>query len=249
VIVPMLALAAGLFAPAAASGVLGIEPLDGPANAVATEIVRQLSVEQGPRPIAVSGDPSTSDCSAKPYAAVAQIETTAVQGSAGWSLDAGMLLEDCAGWSVDEFHEMQSLSHAPTDADAEKLGINLLIRLHMWMSSEPVLAHTLFSCGLAYEPNSRKPAYFYRLFKTSDGNLRAYVRPGGPAYDAGLRTNDIVEKIDDRWWWEYGTYPSERLAFDGRPHNFDLKRGTQSLHVQLGAAFVPDKGAFDAGRP
>ena len=238
-IVPLLALAAGLFAPAAASGVLGIEPLDALAKPVATEIVRQLSAEQGLRPLEVSGDPSSSDCRAKPYAAVAQIETTVERGSGGWTLDAGMLLQDCAGWSVDEFHEMQSLSHAPAKADAQKLGIDLLLRLHVWMTTEPVKAETLFSRGLAYEPKSGKPTYFYTLFKTSDGNLRAYVRPGGPAYDSGLRTNDIVEKIDGRWWWEYGTYPSERLPYDGKPHTFEVKRGNQSLHLQLGAAFVP----------
>ncbi|MGH7661842.1 MAG: PDZ domain-containing protein, partial [Vulcanimicrobiaceae bacterium] len=128
------------------------------------------------------------------------------------------------------------LSRAPAAADAQKLGINLLLRLHTWMTSQPAIANTLFSRGLAYEPKSEKPAYFYRLFKTSDGNLRAYVRPGGPAYDAGLRTNDIVEKIDGRWWWEYGTYPSERLPYDGKTHDFELKRGKQSLIVRLGEA-------------
>ncbi|MGH7661987.1 MAG: hypothetical protein ACRENA_13875, partial [Vulcanimicrobiaceae bacterium] len=132
-IVPLLALAAGLFAPPAASGVLGIEPLDALAKPAATEIFRQLSAEHGLRPLEIDGDPSTSDCTAKPYAAVAQIETTTERGSGGWSFDVGMLLVDCAGWSVDEFHETQTLSRAPAAAEAQKLGINLLLLLHTWM--------------------------------------------------------------------------------------------------------------------
>ncbi len=233
-----LAVATGLFAPPAAAGVLGIEPLDALAKPVVTEIVRQLSVERALQPLVVGGDPSATDCSAKPYAAVAQIETTTIRGSAGWSFDAGMLLEDCAGWSVDEFHEMRSLAHAPDAADAQALGINLLIRLHTWMGMEPMKAQTLFSRGLAYDPNSGKKTYYYTLFKSNDGNLRAYVRPAGPAYEAGLRTNDIVEKIDGRSWWKYGTNPAERLPYDGKPHEFDLRRGKRRLIVRLARPFI-----------
>jgi len=36
--------------------------------------------------------------------------------------------------------------------------------------------------------------------------MRALVRAGGPAWIAGLRTGDIVDKVDGRYWWEYGTY-------------------------------------------
>lgn len=229
---------AGLFAQASSSHVLGIEPMDELARPAAMEMQRQLAAGKSLRAIEVSGDPSTSDCRDKPYAAVAQIETTVIHGSAGWNFDAGLLLLDCAGWNVDEWHEQLELAHPPDAADAEKLGINLLLRLHTWMYSEPALAETLFSRGLAYEPHG-PPTYLYTLFKTSDGEMRAFVRPGGPAYDAGMRTNDIVEKIDDRWWWEYGTYQAEQRAYDGQVHSFELKRGKSTLVVRLGEPFRP----------
>lgn len=227
---------AGLFAAASSAHVLGIEPMDALARPAAMEMERQLAAGSSLRAIEISGDPSSSDCSQKPYAAVAQIETTAIEGSAGWSFDAGLVLLDCAGWNVDEWHEQLSLDHPPTSADAEKLGINLLLRLRTWMYAKPVLADTLFSKGLAYRPHAA-PTYFYTLFKTSDGEMRAFVRPGGPAYEAGMRTNDIVEKIDGRWWWEYGTYQAEQRAYDGKPHAFELKRGKTTLVVRLGEPF------------
>jgi hypothetical protein len=67
------------------------------------------------------------------------------------------------------------------------------------------------------------------------------VRPGGPAYAAGLRTGDVVDKLDGRFWWEYGTYQTQLRAYDGKPHDFDVQRGTVGgppAHVQLGEAFT-----------
>ncbi len=93
-----------------------------------------------------------------------------------------------------------------------------------------------FSEGLAYDPRSG-PTYFYSLFKTVDGQMRAYVRPGGPAYAAGMRTNDIVEKLDGKYWWEYGTFQSEARAYDGLPHTFEIQRGKTALSITLGAPF------------
>lgn len=221
---------------------LGIEPLDALAKPVAMEMQRQLVAGGSLRVVSVETDPSSSDCRNKPYAAVAQIETTVIAGSADWKFDAGLLLLDCAGWNVEEWHESIALSHPPTAADAEKLGINLLLRLQTWIRTKPELAETLFAHGLAYE-QSAKPTYLYRLFKTSDGNLRTFVRPGGPAYDAGLRTNDIVEKIDGRWWWEYGTYQAEQRAYDGHAHTFDVHRGANDIHIGLGEALDPEEAA------
>ena len=71
--------------------------------------------------------------------------------------------------------------------------------------------------------------------------MRALVRPGGPAYAAGLRTGDVIDKLDGKFWWEYGTYQTELRAYDGLPHAFDVERGKVGgppAHVQLGAPFT-----------
>ena len=235
----MLALSVGFFASPPASQVVGIEPLDALAQPVAMEIRRQLMAGGSLRPVWASGDPSTSDCSDKPYAAVALIETTVVRLKEGWSFDAGLVLADCAGWDVEEWHEFATLDHPPAAADAEALGINLLLRLRTWMGMHPARAQTLFAKGFSYDPDRPQPTYLYTLFKSNDGNLRAFVRPGGPAYEAGMRTNDVIVNIDGRPWWQYGTNPAERLAYDGLPHVFDVKRGTTNLRVELGAPFAP----------
>ncbi len=67
-----------------------------------------------------------------------------------------------------------------------------------------------------YDPAHPAPTYFYVLFKPADGYMRALVRPGGPAYEAGLRTGDVIDKLDGRFWWEYGTYQT-RAARVRRP--------------------------------
>jgi len=64
------------------------------------------------------------------------------------------------------------------------------------------------------------------------------MRPGGPAYTSGLRTNDIVVKLDGKFWWEYGTFQTQRRAYDGLPHDFDVTRGSKDLHVALGAPYA-----------
>jgi membrane-associated protease RseP (regulator of RpoE activity) len=76
---------------------------------------------------------------------------------------------------------------------------------------------------MAYQPGS-PPTYFYSLFKTTDGEMRAFVRPDGPAYFAGMRTNDIIEKVDGKFWWEYGTFQTQRFAHDGNAHMFLVRR-------------------------
>jgi S1-C subfamily serine protease len=72
--------------------------------------------------------------------------------------------------------------------------------------------------------------------------MRAYVRGGGPAYVAGLRSGDVVNKIDGKFWWEYGTFQTQLRAYDGKPHSFEVQRGSRTLDVQLGAPFVPATG-------
>jgi S1-C subfamily serine protease len=108
-----------------------------------------------------------------------------------------------------------------------------LVRLRTWIADHPERANALFAGGLDRAPGA-PPTYLYTLFKTADGQMRAYVRPGGPAYAAGLRTNDVVEKIDGRYWWEYGTYTTERIPYDGKAHAFELTRGARTLDVRLG---------------
>ena len=170
----------GLYAPASAAGTLGIQALDARGQAVAMEMARQLAAAGNLYPLAIDGDPAAGDCRDKPYAAAARIATSTDRGEAGWSFDAGLVLVDCAGWQVEEWHNSLQLSHPPTDADAEKLAIDLLIRLRTWVHMHPVLSASLFTTGLAYDPKTAKPTYFYTLFKTDDGNMRAFVRPGGP---------------------------------------------------------------------
>jgi hypothetical protein len=53
-----------------------------------------------------------------------------------------------------------------------------------------------------------------------------------------MRTNDIVDKVDGRYWWEYGTYQTQLKAYDGKPHTFDVTRGDRhDIHVALGAPY------------
>src|SRR5579872_4731409 len=89
----------GLYAPASSAGVFGLEAMDSKAEVVAMEMTRELVASGLPRPVTVNVDPSTTDCSAKPYAAVMRLVTSADRGQAGWTFDAGLLLLDCAGWS------------------------------------------------------------------------------------------------------------------------------------------------------
>jgi hypothetical protein len=91
--------------------------------------------------------------------------------------------------------------------------------------------------GLAFAPGD-PPSYYYALYKTVDGNMRAYVRAGGPAYAAGMRTDDIVDKLDGLDWWMYGTYQTQARAYDGKPHSFQLERAGSTIAVQLGAPFA-----------
>ncbi len=187
-----------------------------------------MQASQALHAIRIETDPSASDCTNKPYVAAARFASTVTHGNVGWTFDIGLVLVDCAGWSVDEFHENTVLPHPPTKFDAEKLGMSLSLRFNTWLHMEPAFASALLASGLAYDPATKKPSYFYTLFKTDDGNMRAFVRPGGPAYVAGLRTNDIVQKLDGKYWWEYGTYQTEQRAYDGEPHSFDVTRGKQS---------------------
>ncbi len=110
-------------------------------------------------------------------------------------------------------------------------------RLRDWSASNGERWNHLLDRGLAYAAGD-PPAYYYSLFKTVDGNMRAYVRAGGPAYDAGLRTNDVVDKLDGEFWWEYGTFQTQARAYDGKPHIFEVQRANATLDIHLGEPFT-----------
>jgi S1-C subfamily serine protease len=100
-----------------------------------------------------------------------------------------------------------------------------------------VRSRNLFGLGVAVRPGD-PPTYFYAFFTSVDGNLRAYVRAGGPAYAAGLRSGDVIERIDGKAWWLYGTYQAQQRAYDGKPHTFDVQRAGRAAEIRLAAPFV-----------
>ncbi|MGB8520037.1 MAG: hypothetical protein WCD38_07705, partial [Candidatus Tumulicola sp.] len=172
-------------------------------------------------------------------AASLHVTTSSFSLVEGTDFDVGLRLEDCGGWVVDEWHDHRAFAQAPTESDARALALEGVARLRAWATAQPVRSANLFASGVAAAPRD-PPTYFYALFKTVDGRMRAYVRAGGPAYAAGLRTGDVVDKLDGKYWWEYGTYQTQQRAYDGKPHSFEIERGGKTLDVQLGAPFVEE---------
>jgi hypothetical protein len=220
----------GLYAPPSASHAIAVLDDGTPDGARAAREVAEAVARgwQAYHVVIASGDPSASDCRAKPYAAAMRLTVTPLGPGAR---DVGLELLDCAGWSVDQWHAQGEVRAAALDA---------LFRVRVWMREHPALAAEVFERGLAFDPSDPKRTYFYVLFKPADGYMRALVRPGGPAYTAGLRTGDVVDKLDGKFWWEYGTYQTQLRAYDGKPHAFDVERGRVGGppgHVELGTAF------------
>jgi hypothetical protein len=221
----------GLYAPPSASRAVAVLD-DGTADGAraAHEVAEALARGwQGYRVVTATADPAAADCRSKPYAAVMRLTVTPL-GRDG--RDVGLELLDCAGWSVDQWHAQGEVRAAALD---------VLFRVRVWMREHPALAAEVFERGLSFDPSDPKPTYFYVLFKPADGYMRALVRPGGPAYAAGLRTGDVVDKLDGKFWWEYGTYQTQLRAYDGKPHTFDVQRGKVGGppgHVDLGAPFT-----------
>jgi hypothetical protein len=212
---------AGLYAPPEARRTIAVATAGGDdARSASDEVLRAIGRGwSGFSSFPYVGDAAASDCAAKNFVAVAQISVTPD--------DVGLQLLDCAGWPVEQWY-------VPRGSDVRASALAALFRMRTWSLERPRVADALFERGLAYDSGDG-PTYLYTLFKTSDGQMRAYVRPGGPAYVAGLRTNDIVLKVDGRFWWEYGTFQTQARAYDGLPHVFEITRGTAAATVTLGA--------------
>jgi hypothetical protein len=225
------AAAAGLPAlgsPAADNGVIAVVAGSPAARAAADEVTAAIS--RGWKPLRALPEPAVDtehDCSVLPYASIMQISVTA----SGATQDTGLQLFDCAGWSVDQWHIQGS--------DARVAALGDLDRVRVWMHVHPELAANVLGRGIAFDPSAARPTYFFTLYKTNDGIMRALVRTGGPAWTAGLRTGDIVDKVDGKYWWEYGTYQTQLRAYDGQPHSFEVTRGAQhGIRVALGEPFT-----------
>ncbi|MFN2528054.1 MAG: hypothetical protein ABR584_04995 [Candidatus Baltobacteraceae bacterium] len=231
----------GLFAPQRAAMHVAVGT-DGTTDAgvAADAVVTQLGTVPGVHAFRSGENPNDSDCSGKSYTAFARISSSRFAIIEGTDTDVGLELSDCAGWIVDEWHNHQVFAQGPSPEDLRALGAATVLRMRQWMDDHPVLAGNLLGKGLAFDPARPQRSFFYSLYKTVDGNMRAYVRPGGPAYAAGMRSGDVVDKLDGKFWWEYGTYQTQRRAYDGKPHNFDVTRDAQSYHVQLGEPFEQD---------
>ncbi len=222
----------GLTAPVTSANVIAVQS-DGTADGriAADTIAAQIRAGGlGFSVVRPTDDPTAHDCARKPYAAVLRVDITPLVDGGG-SEDVGLSLLDCAGWNVDEWHEQ---------GDPKTSALAAFARVLDWRTRHAQLAQNVFARGVAYDPAKPTPTFFYVLFKPSDGYLRALVRTGGPAYAAGMRTGDIIDTIDDKVWWMYGTYQSELRAYDGKPHTFDVRHGGLSgpaAHIVLGEPF------------
>jgi hypothetical protein len=221
-----IASAAGLplGAPAAADGVVAVVAGSPAAQPAADQVAAAIGRGWTPfRVVRETAVDALHGCGAAPFASQLRVSVE----PAGALDDVGLELFDCAGWSVDQWHAQGG------DDRADALGD--LDRLRTWMHGNWPLAMNVFGHGVAFDPADPQPTYFFTLFKTNDGIMRALVRPGGPAWTAGLRTGDVVDKVDGRYWWEYGTYQTQLRAYDGRPHTFEVTRGgTHGIPIALG---------------
>ena len=227
----------GMFAGAAAASRIAVGS-DGSADAQSAvpAVVDALKGAPDTQVFAQQDDPNASDCSAKRYAAYVNVTSTRFSLIEGTDVDIGVQLFDCGGWEVTEWHD-HAVFAQPAAADASQLARQGVERLLDWARSNPQRWQNLQQRGLAFAPGD-PPSYYYALYKTVDGNMRAYVRAGGPAYAAGMRSDDIVDKLDGLDWWMYGTYQTQARAYDGKPHSFQLERAGSTIAVQLGAPFT-----------
>jgi hypothetical protein len=218
----------GLFAPISADGTIAVVPGDAsPASALAADQIRSRLAHDGALRLATTtdvADASATDCAQKDYTAIVRLTAA--------DTEVGLALSDCADWPVDVWY-------VPRTSDVRVDALAAFVRMQDWRVDRPRVAGNLFGRGLAYSDANPHPTYYYTLFKTSDGQMRAFVRAGGGAYSAGMRTNDIIEKLDGKYWWEYGTFQTQARAYDGQPHRFVVQRGDRKLEIVLARPFVP----------
>ena len=238
VVPPARADVPGFLAPPGAAGRIAVDDDGSPLAVAAADAIVQPLVAAGLTPFRAHEQPNQHDCSHKTYAAYLRAESSTFHLIEGTDLDIGLVLEDCGGWIVDEWHEHAVWPGTPTADDARRLALRDVKRVRAWMVAHPVRATNLFERGIAVTPHD-PPTYFYTLFKTVDGYMRVYVRAGGPAWAAGMRTGDIVNRLDGKFWWEYGTYQTQLRAYDGKPHLYQIEHDGRTFDVQLGAPFVP----------
>jgi hypothetical protein len=231
----------GFYAPASVRNVLAIDDGGTALGKSAADAAGADFAMRGWKTIRVRDDPNASDCSQKRYTAYVRVLTSTFRLIEGDDLDVGFRLQDCGGWVVNEWHDHAIVTPPAGLGDARALALQAVARIAEWAASEPVRSRNLLTYGVAARSGDR-PSFFYAFFSTIDGNLRAYVRAGGPAYVAGLRSGDIIEKIDGLDWWRYGTYQAQQRAYDGRPHVFEIQRGGRAAEVRLSApfTFVPE---------
>ncbi len=227
----------GMFAGAPAARRIAVGADGSPdAQTAVPAIVETLRSAPQLQVFAQQDDPNAADCSAKQYAAYVNATSTRFTLIEGTDVDIGVQLFDCGGWEVAEWHDHAVFSQ-PSQQDVTQLAQRGVNRLLDWARANPQRWQNLQERGLAYAPGD-PPSYYYALYKTVDGNMRAYVRAGGPAYAAGMRTDDIVDKLDGLDWWMYGTYQTQARAYDGKPHSFQLERSGSTIAVQLGTPFT-----------
>jgi hypothetical protein len=227
----------GLYAPASARDRIAIDD-DGSALGRAAADAASAALAAGTwQTFRLHENPNAEDCARKRYAAYVLVNSSTFALTEGDDVDVGLRLEDCGGWIVNEWHDHAVVPPAPQLSEARALALQGVARVRAWAAADALRSGNLFGHGVAAGPDDR-PTYFYAFFTSTDGNLRAYVRAGGPAYAAGLRSGDVIEKIDGLEWWRYGTYQAQQRAYDGRPHVFEIQRGGRSAEIRLGAPFV-----------
>ena len=234
---PAPPLPAGLLAPASAAHHIVVDDDGTPFGRMAATTVAAQLAAHGLRVVRRHADPDLRDCAGKPYAAYVYVRQQRFTLLEGVNLDIGLRLEDCGGWIVHEWHD-HAVRRRPDGALVRRLALQGVRRLLAWRARNPVRAHVLFVHGLSL-PQNLRPTYYFALFKTVDGYMRVYVRAGGPAWAAGMRSGEIVDKIDGRWWWDYGTYQSEARSYDGKAHSFQVHVGKGTRQIQLSDPVLP----------
>ena len=227
----------GFYAPAVARNIIAVDDDGTPLGRAAADTVAAGLANGGWHTLRLHEDPNASDCAHKRYAAYVLVTPSTFHLVEGDDLDIGLRFEDCGGWIVNEWHDHQIVTSPPILSAARDLALQGVARLKAWVYSDAVRSRNLFGLGVAARPGDA-PTYYYAFFKTADGNLRSYVRAGGPAYVAGLRSGDVIESIDGKAWWLYGTYQSEQGAYDGKPHAFEIQRSGRTMELRLGQPFV-----------